>query len=533
MKKILLLCCTAISVASAETLPDRDAAWKNAHQQPAMNAEETRAFMKTLAQYVADHHLKKAENSPQRGMIYEYFRVSHAGLPDQFIVGEALDTMHDGAWFANAMVNAYRATGDPFYKQMLVKWQLPFYLKMLNHSAELFSSDVVDVREENRDTWKQGKEWLLQGRENGFVPYWWDDGAAVSLEMVGKKSDHPFYPCTNEFAGKPNPEFRLSGWSHGSSNHLAQDLAILVQQAWLLLRDSSDAGDRELAAACALAAKNLEECRTRHGTAGINDVVAACGLTNHDADMLKRSVSWDKESPMCTDNHFTRAVVAFKPGQKMPTPGFADDDMYFYYAGIARHGTLTRPLALKLAFDAFTHPILWHIYHDDGPVPAGLNRFDLSGLNFIDGKPEHVASQRKGPAGKPLPIGSRFGPQNMAVCGWALQAMKQGGDFASLGEQVKKSVEDQTGKPCPHADVKAWLEHELGGGLRTWEAIFKDRGYIPTGIGAGNCGAGFAWDELSDTGGYAHLITAASQWLFYLEGKRDWEVQLGAPAGSK
>jgi hypothetical protein len=61
--------------------------------------------------------------------------------------------------------------------------------------------------------------------------------------------------------------------------------------------------------------------------------------------MLKRSVSWEKESPVCTDNHFARAVVAFKPDQKLPTPGFADDDMYIYYAGIARHGTMTRPLA--------------------------------------------------------------------------------------------------------------------------------------------------------------------------------------------
>ncbi|HEY3492738.1 MAG TPA: hypothetical protein VGK43_07280, partial [Solirubrobacterales bacterium] len=53
---------------------------------------------------------------------------------------------------------------------------------------------------------------------------------------------------------------------------------------------------------------------------------------------------------------------------------------------------------------------------------------------------------------------------------------------------------------------------------------FKTRGYIPTGLGAGNCGAGFHWDELSDTGGYAHLISAASQWLMYLEGKCDWEL---------
>ena len=115
-------------------------------------------------------------------------------------------------------------------------------------------------------------------------------------------------------------------------------------------------------------------------------------------------------------------------------------------------------------------------------------------------------------------------PQNMAVCGWALQAMKQDGEFANLATQVLNNVDDVAGG-TPHArDVKAWLEHELGGGLRTWEAIYKTRGYIPTGIGCQSTLPGMRYDEFSDTGGYAHLITAASQWLLYLEGKRDWEI---------
>jgi hypothetical protein len=67
-------------------------------------------------------------------------------------------------------------------------------------------------------------------------------------------------------------------------------------------------------------------------------------------------------------------------------------------------------------------------------------------------------------------------------------------------------------------EVKAWLEHELGGGLRTWEAIFNEKGFIPTGLGTGS-----DWDRYSDNGGYAHLISAASEWLLWLEGKRDWE----------
>jgi len=67
--------------------------------------------------------------------------------------------------------------------------------------------------------------------------------------------------------------------------------------------------------------------------------------------------------------------------------------------------------------------------------------------------------------------------------------------------------------------VKAWLERELGCGLRTWEAIFNEKGYIPTSIGST-----YDWDKYSDSGGYAHLLSAAAQWLLVLEGKNDWEM---------
>ena len=44
----------------------------------------------------------------------------------------------------------------------------------------------------------------------------------------------------------------------------------------------------------------------------------------------------------------------------------------------------------------------------------------------------------------------------------------------------------------------------------------------------GTFGGGYRQDDLSDTGGYAHLLSAGSQWLYVLEGKRDWE-QLRLP----
>jgi hypothetical protein len=70
----------------------------------------------------------------------------------------------------------------------------------------------------------------------------------------------------------------------------------------------------------------------------------------------------------------------------------------------------------------------------------------------------------------------------------------------------------------PEKQVKARLEHELAGGLRTWEAIFNQMGYIPTGLDAGA-----DWEHFSDSGGYAHLLSAAAQWLLVLDGKNDWE----------
>jgi hypothetical protein len=485
-----------------------------------MTADEARTFMKCLAQHAVEHHMKKSD-SPQKGMMYEYVWWKKKGQPGQFIQGEALDTMHDGTWFACAMANAHRATGDGYYKEILVRWQLPFYLKMLNESDTLFNNTQMDVRDEARDTWKNAKEWLLQGTEKGFVPYWWDDGESVSLEMLGKKSELPFFPCTNAFAGQPNPEYRLKGWSHGSSNHLAQDLGIFLIQSWLVLHESPEKADKDLAAACSLAAKHLQEGRTRHGAANIPVVVAACGLLNNDDAMLKRVASWEQELPPHSQNAFTRSVRDFKPGQKNAIPAFADDPMYGYYTGVSKHRSMPRPLALEMSLFAYSVPLLWQMYSDDAPVPPGINRFDLTSISFIDGKPEHLRSQRKGPRGGPIPVGSRFGPQNMAVCGWALQAIKQD---PSIAEQVKSTTAAVLGKPVPHPDVQKWLERELGGGLRTWEAILNEYGYIPTGIGCQSAMPGVLWDEFSDNGGYAHLISAAAQWIQYLEGRQDWNA---------
>jgi len=71
----------AATIAAAEQEPP---AWAEAYRRPPMTAEESRLFMKELAQFVFDNHLKKEAGSPQRGMVYEYLdirgRASRTGL---------------------------------------------------------------------------------------------------------------------------------------------------------------------------------------------------------------------------------------------------------------------------------------------------------------------------------------------------------------------------------------------------------------------------------------------------------------------
>lgn len=86
-----------------------DAPRTRAYEHGPLSADETRAFMRELAQYIFDHHLKRDEQSAQRGMVYEYFNTKRAGHPDHWIQGEALDSMHDADDFEVAIGGGFRA----------------------------------------------------------------------------------------------------------------------------------------------------------------------------------------------------------------------------------------------------------------------------------------------------------------------------------------------------------------------------------------------------------------------------------------
>jgi len=72
------------------------------------------------------------------------------------------------------------------------------------------------------------------------------------------------------------------------------------------------------------------------------------------------------------------------------------------------------------------------------------------------------------------------------------------------------------------ARIQKRLENCVLGSIDYWNKVWKERGIIPSGWHSPTTPAG-AW-EVSDAGGYAHLIHAIALWLIYEDGGREWEI---------
>jgi hypothetical protein len=70
--------------------------------------------------------------------------------------------------------------------------------------------------------------------------------------------------------------------------------------------------------------------------------------------------------------------------------------------------------------------------------------------------------------------------------------------------------------------IRKRLENSVLGSIDYWNKVWKERGVIPSGWHTPSAPAG-GW-EISDAGGYAHLIHAMALWLIYQDGHREWEI---------
>lgn len=291
-----------------------------------MNSNQMRNFMRDLTEYVYQHHVVTTASNITYGMTYEFYE---EGKKYQVF---GLDSMHDGSWFAEAMLIAERIDPGAPYQEMAMQYQLPFYINMLKNSHILFPNKEMREGQDKKP---------IQEPLRGWVPRGWDDGLGFDLTN-GKRFQKSY---------------------HTPSNHLAQDLADLLLHAWIVLRNN------ELITAM----QYLYDYRTDY-FGSIPHLAFALGYMT-DNDKLMQEAPPPKFDP--TDTLLYKKLYLQQFGG-LETAGDHFEWLYRRTAASAvKSGTFNPEVAWQLAaqldsiFTAFQH------YYDDTPWPPGMFFFDI------------------------------------------------------------------------------------------------------------------------------------------------------------
>ncbi len=282
-------------------------------------------FMRDLTDFVYEHHVVTDPQRPVYGMTYEFWRGGKQ------IQAFGLDTMHDGAWWASAMVTAHRADPDGPYLDRVQTYQVPFYTNMLTHSDRLFPK----MRGRGQDTKP------LVSPVKGWVPRGWDDG-----EGFDRSGD------------------LIPAGYHTTSNHLCQDLANLLMDVWLTTRDP----------ALAEALGHLRAYKSEYfGPIGTIEFAAA--LTGRRADVFKRFV------PSAFTVHALKPCYSGMYRQEPTSLPAYDDGLAWQYreatARVVRDGGMSEDLVLRAAGRAWAATRAMELYVDARPYRYGLYLFDI------------------------------------------------------------------------------------------------------------------------------------------------------------
>ena len=303
-------------------------------------------FMRDLTDFVYAHHVVADASRPVYGMTYEFWR------DGKQIQEFGLDTMHDGAWWASAMVTAHRADPDGPYLERIQTYQVPFYANMLRHSDRLFPR--MRGRGQDRKP--------LASPVKGWVPRGWDDGRGFDK------------------SGDPIP----AGY-HTTSNHLCQDLANLLMDVWLTTRDP----------ALAEGLARLRNYKSEYfGPIGTIEFAAA--VTGGRPDALKRFV------PSAFTVHALKPCYSGMHRQEPTSLPAYDDGLAWQYREATARCVLGRgmsdDLVLRAAARAWAATRAMELYFDARPYRYGLYLFDIQRQpTFVAGEGRLAARTRRLP----------------------------------------------------------------------------------------------------------------------------------------
>ena len=462
---------------------------------------ELTKFMRELADYVVQRHMRRDE-SPMRGKVYEFYdpATRRQGY------GAGWDTMHDGAFFANACILAYRATGDEFYLQTARDWILPFYVRMANNSDTLFPDRTA--------AFSDGKK-LPEDRATavkGFIPYWWDDGHGVNFDAIAQKitirqllRDTSTLTCDPE-----NKQGILAGYSHGTSNHMALNMYPMFANSWLLTRDP----------AVADAIHHLRQSRIHMVKMDLPWLQVADFQANGDAAQAQKvGGNFDVLPWPPMKSAWWQAMVAKKKTALTP---FHDEAQGDYNAAVIgrRVGPGTAKRLAQLTYDVIRLQDRW--YGSKARPRGEMYGAETYPMVFItDGKFESLAGDRP-----EVLLASRLGPQIMWACAQSLQLLRAfPGSWGSYFKNKRSEWPEGWSEP-PLTEVVQTLRGEVDEGLLYWQKEWKARGYIRPHWPIGDkLPTKHYWQHrVSETGGYAHLIAACAVSVMSLDQKNDWEL---------
>jgi hypothetical protein len=295
---------------------------------------------------------------------------------------------------------------------------------------------------------------------------------------------------------------------------MALNIFPMLANYWLLTRDP----------ATAEALKNLRESRERWLGRAPHVVVIGDAAANGDADSAYRLAAgydralWPPRTPF---------FAAFAEKRRTRLPAFLDDPQGKYTATvIAKHvGPGVAKQTTQMTYDCIRLADMWY---GERRRPRGLSVADANKPGhqvwIVDGRFQQHAGED--PA---VLVGSRMGAQTLFMAAVSLQLLDAFSDSwrEYFADQRKKGdVELGIWDEPPLETVRARLREELDEGLRFWQDQFHTIGFLRPDwpIGGVKPHEYYLGDQLSETGGYAHVIAAAAEYLLIMDGKRDWEV---------
>lgn len=537
---------------------------------------ELRNLARDLGEYVTVHHIKRDPKSPQDGMVCKWYRPSDG----RWIVDARRNMLGDGAWFADALCLYYRATREPWTLGVLRKYPLPFYQRVLTGSDQLFgvSKGICPLWWDDADAAK------------GFPkpPRMTSNALALDLAAMlmsagllcrdAEVTEAATCLLRGDRACYDDPDVPLP---------LGVAVAMLARDEMLQTRCLSLIPWQNYDGSTGMLADALVSSRTHNVSAALEEAMLnyrmhtlAQPLQPLGADFAKSFVAAIYTSLRLADLWHDNGPrqpgltpfddPALTVGEKL---AFHRSDKPALPSG-SRHGPMLlcgAAIALQL-MEAF--PAAWESWYrqqhaadarvsdkltelpvlaKSGPVEMAWTSSSL----LLRARPplklllasatsgdDAIATISLDAAGRATAVNGQRAALRIIAARQSdgRVALELPFTMAKSQKRWLNAVEDSRwiaklddGAPCAllflsrPETVRARLALELSDGLRFWQKVFKDKGYVPVSIAIGKTPA-IADADLSDAAGYAFLIAAIAEYSVWLNGERDWELALKVQA---